>query len=163
MKYTWMYDGDVETFFKRLRSVTIARNSLYNQWSWERDCFILDQKPRDRFMLWYHKSCSKNSFSVILFGSVKKTPTGVAVDASLRMALPVYPFLTIWFGVLSIAFLLAAISLSPMAIGIGAFLFAGFFMVKRWRAYSNPKGIVALMNKLKNVKLPIPKPAHTPR
>ena len=108
--YTWNFDSDSYTFFKRLESKTYPLTRSEKCMHWNEDCFFLKRKSKKNFQIIYHKAYTKNSIIRDLNGKMTETSEGIAVHVTLQMHPAVMIFLSFWFLCMSAAFLIVLFS-----------------------------------------------------
>jgi len=146
--YTWYFDGEIEDFFNGLRTVTVQYNWRKDMWHTDPDCFILRERPNNRFELWFQRQAVFNSFTMILFGKAMRTQNGVKIRGELRMAESVCIFSTMWFSFVFIFFIIFLFTLSSAILFPIIMIVFGILLHIFAQANSNPKGIIALMDGL---------------
>ncbi|MCL2487285.1 MAG: hypothetical protein FWE80_01230 [Oscillospiraceae bacterium] len=106
---------------------------------------MLRRKSKNRFMLYYHRPHIRNSFIRVLFAKAEQTPTGVSITATLRMFLPVYIFLTVWFSGVLFGFITSLLASELLGIIItGLMLTTGILLTKL--AKGKPERVLSLMD-----------------
>ena len=146
--YTWHFDGEIEDFFHKLRSITVEYKLRKGFLHSDPDCFVLRERANGRFELWYQKQHVYNGFTMFLFGRVIETQSGVTIKGEVRMTEIGHVFMLFWFGFVFVALIICALILSPGIIVPIIMIVLGAILYKFAQAQSNPKGIIELMDNL---------------
>lgn len=94
--------------------------------------------------------------TLYMHGKVMQTTTGVVVEASLRMQAGAHYFFSFWFSSAIIVLLFAEANFLTRFVISGVMALLGMIMVWHAKAKKSGNQLIALMNSLKNVKLPAP-------
>lgn len=143
-KYTWIFNGMKEDFFKMLSSKTYMWSIFTLHWGEE--CFFM-KRNKNKFYIAYHRPYISNPFARGIYCKVTEEGNKTMINGILRMDILFILLMTVWYLILLFLLVISILCREPIPIltTILFFIVSGspLFLLK-----GHPEKVINLMNEL---------------